>query len=88
MPLNDDDVLTIDLVFYSSASSSNINPYDATNSTPWQASSGASQSDQLTAIVANSHSSDSRASFGTEMSFLMSMITLYWSRWWSSTFVQ
>jgi hypothetical protein len=37
MPLNDDDVLTIDLVFYSSASSSNINPYDAANSTPWQA---------------------------------------------------
>lgn len=63
MPLNDDDVLTIDLGIsaYSSASSSNINPYDATNSTPWQASSGASQSDQLTAIVANySHSSDSR----------------------------
>ncbi len=63
MPLNDDDVLTIDLGIsaYSSASSSNINPYDAANGTPWQASSGASQSDQLTSIVADySHSSDSR----------------------------
>lgn len=63
MPLNDDDILTIDLGIsaYSSASSSNINPYDTANGTPWQASSGASQSDQLVALVANySHSSDSR----------------------------
>ena len=71
MPLNDDDVLTIDsgISAYSSASSSNINPFDsnpknATNdlyTSPWQASSGASRSDQLVAISANySHSSDDR----------------------------
>ncbi|MGZ9675887.1 DUF3570 domain-containing protein [Flavobacterium sp. GNP001] len=73
MPLNDDDLLTIDLGIsaYSSASSSNINPYDTTNGTPWQASSGASQSDQLTSIVANySHSSDSRdLIWNTDVSF-------------------
>ena len=73
MPLNDDDVLTIDLGIsaYSSASSSNINPYDTANGTPWQASSGASQSDQLTSIVANySHSSDSRdLIWNTDVSF-------------------
>ena len=85
IPLNDDDVLTIDtgISAYSSASSSNINPFNATGAsggrgdddddrvavaptsgptgTPWQASSGASRSDQLVAISANySHSSDSR----------------------------
>jgi hypothetical protein len=62
-PLNDDDILTIDagISAYTSASSSNINPYDKTNTNPWQASSGASQSDQLTSLVANySHSSDDR----------------------------
>ena len=87
MPLNDDDVLTIDLGIsaYSSASSSNINPFNSTGAsggaekgdngkitgnkavasgpygTPWQASSGASKSDQLVSVMANySHSSDSR----------------------------
>lgn len=86
MPMNDDDVLTIDLGIsaYSSASSSNINPFNSTGAsggggedepgdddnggagtgpygTPWQASSGASKSDQLLALTANySHSSDSR----------------------------
>jgi hypothetical protein len=76
MPLNADDILTIDLGIsaYSSASSSNINPFNSTGAsgggnpsdtgpsgTPWQASSGASGSDELVSIVANySHSSDSR----------------------------
>lgn len=76
MPLNADDVLTIDLGIsaYSSASSSNINPFNSTGAsgdgkasdigpsgTPWLASSGASRSDELVSIVANySHSSDSR----------------------------
>jgi hypothetical protein len=88
MPLNDDSVLTVDLGIsaYSSASSSNINPFFSSSSsststgassssnnnssddsstttygTPWQASSGASKSDQLTAITVNyAHSSDSR----------------------------
>jgi hypothetical protein len=64
MPLNDDAVLTVDLGIsaYSSASSSNINPFDnGGKPTPWQASSGASQSDQLKSVTANyAHSSDSR----------------------------
>lgn len=92
MPLNDDDVLTIDagISAYSSASSSNINPFNASGAsgrsantgasgwddkkattkaasatgpygTPWQASTGASKSDQLVSVMANySHSSDSR----------------------------
>ncbi len=89
MPLNDDAVLTVDLGIsaYSSASSSNINPFNATGAsggggdddddddrrtfaaapitspygTPWQASSGASKSDQLSAVTINyAHSSDSR----------------------------
>lgn len=100
MPLNNDDVLTVDLGIsaYSSASSSNINPFNATGAsggrgdddrqsqtkaatgpqgTPWQASSGASKSDQLVAVTANySHSSDSRnfiwnadASFSNEFDY-------------------
>jgi hypothetical protein len=90
MPLNDDSILTVDLGIsaYSSASSSNINPFNATGAsgggddddddddrvgafaaapatapygTPWQASSGASKSDQLSAVTVNyAHSSDSR----------------------------
>lgn len=88
VPLNDDDVLTFDVGVsaYTSASSSNINPFNATGAsggggyedddkkvngkataatspygTPWQASSGASASDQLASVSANySHSSDSR----------------------------
>jgi hypothetical protein len=74
MPLNDDDVLTVDLGIsaYTSASSSNINPYDSgANPTPWQASSGASQSDQLVSAVVNySHNSDSRNFiWNTDVSF-------------------
>ena len=65
IPLNDDDVLTVDmgLSAYTSASSSNINPFNATGpyGTPWQASSGASAQDVLGSAVVNySHSSDSR----------------------------
>ena len=90
MPLNDDSILTVDLGIsaYSSASSSNINPFNATGAsggggdddayddrvgafgaapatspygTPWQASSGASKNDELSAVTVNyAHSSDSR----------------------------
>ena len=89
VPLNADDVLTFDVGIstYTSASSSNINPYNATGAsggndddddddkkynakataatgpygTPWQASSGASKSDQLASVSVNySHSSDNR----------------------------
>lgn len=79
VPMNEDDVLTIDVGIsaYTSASSSNINPFQSNSTTtgasgnqtttsapygtPWQASSGASQSDALVSLVANyAHSSDDR----------------------------
>lgn len=63
VPLNDDDVLTVDagISAYSSASSGNINPFDSNTPSPWQASSGASAQDVLTTLVVNySHSSDDR----------------------------
>ncbi len=64
IPLNDDDVLTIDagISAYSSASSSNVNPFDGdAAANPFVASSGASKQDVLTTVVANySHSSDDR----------------------------
>lgn len=63
VPLNDDDVLTVDVGIsaYSSASSGNINPFDSNTPSPWQASSGASAQDALTTLVLNySHSSDDR----------------------------
>lgn len=73
IPLNDDDVLTIDagISAYSSASSSNLNPFDTSGAssssnknmigTPWSASSGASQSDVWSNFVGSySHSSNDR----------------------------
>jgi hypothetical protein len=79
VPLNDDDVLTFDVGIsaYTSASSSNINPYDdsgaagSSSPTPWQASSGASRSDQLASASVNySHSSDNRNNiWNTDVSF-------------------
>ncbi|HIB48928.1 MAG TPA: DUF3570 domain-containing protein [Flavobacteriaceae bacterium] len=63
IPLNDDDVLTIDagVSAYTSASSSNVGPFDDGPADPFQASSGASSSDlwaNLTGVY--SHSSDDR----------------------------
>ena len=64
MPLNDDDILTIDagVSAYTSASSSNLNPFDGEgNANPFDASSGASRSDVLAYFSpAYSHSSDDR----------------------------
>jgi hypothetical protein len=63
IPLNDDDVLTVDagLSAYTSASSGNINPFDSNTPSPWQASSGASAQDVLTSLSLNyNHSSDDR----------------------------
>ena len=72
IPLNDDDVLTIDATIsaYSSASSSNLNPSYENNGnggsaaklgTPWAASSGASKKDSWKSLTASySHSSDDR----------------------------
>ncbi|EZH73190.1 hypothetical protein ATO12_19495 [Aquimarina atlantica] len=66
IPLNDDDVLTIDagISAYSSASSSNVNPFDGNGAAnPFVASSGASKKDVLTTISGSySHSSDDRNS--------------------------
>lgn len=63
IPMNDDDILTVDagISAYTSASSSNINPFDSNKPNPWQASSGASAQDALASLVLNySHSSDDR----------------------------
>jgi len=65
VPLNADDVLTVDfgISAYSSASSSNINPFDADYANAFQASSGASASDVWYNFVGSySHSSDNRNS--------------------------
>lgn len=75
MPLNDDDVLTVDVGIsaYTSASSSNLDPFDGssgasssnsgTNPTgsPWVESSGASRQDTWGSVTIDySHSSDDR----------------------------
>ena len=64
IPMNDDDVLTIDagVSAYTSASSSNINPFDGSkNADPFVASSGASSSDLWASVKGSySHSSDDR----------------------------
>lgn len=64
IPLNDDDVLTIDagISAYTSASSSNVNPFDGKGAAdPYVASSGASRSDIWTNVsIGYSHSSDDR----------------------------
>ncbi|MBS2098399.1 DUF3570 domain-containing protein [Carboxylicivirga linearis] len=66
VPLNDDDVLTIDasVSAYTSASSSNINPFDGEQpADPFRASSGASKSDVWSNFTGTySHSSDDRNS--------------------------
>jgi len=64
IPLNDDDVLVIDagISAYSSASSSNIDPFDGDQGAdPFQASSGASRSDvYFNVSTTYRHSSDDR----------------------------
>ncbi|MFD2917748.1 DUF3570 domain-containing protein [Psychroserpens luteus] len=64
IPLNDDDVLTIDagVSAYTSASSSNVDPFDGNSpADPFVASSGASESDLWTNLTGSySHSSDDR----------------------------
>lgn len=64
IPLNDDDVLTIDagVSAYTSASSSNIDPFDGgERANPYVASSGASQGDVWANLTGTySHSSDDR----------------------------
>ncbi len=63
MPLNDDEILTIDagISAYTSASSSNVNPFDDGTPDAFQASSGASSSDLWANLTGSfSHSSDDR----------------------------
>ena len=64
IPLNDDDVLTIDagVSAYTSASSSNVNPFDGSQpADPFVASSGASEGDGWVNLAGNyNHSSDDR----------------------------
>lgn len=64
IPLNSDDVLTVDagISAYSSASSSNINPFDSSNpASPYSDSSGASASDVwVNGNFSYAHSSDDR----------------------------
>ncbi|GAB4159111.1 MAG: DUF3570 domain-containing protein [Winogradskyella sp.] len=63
IPMNADDVLTIDagVSAYTSASSSNINPFDNGTASPFQASSGASSGDVWSNLTASySHNSDNR----------------------------
>lgn len=64
IPLNSDDILTVDagISAYTSASSSNINPFDGPNpADPFTASSGASASDVwVSGNFSYSHSSDDR----------------------------
>ena len=74
IPLNDDDVLTIDagISAYTSASSSNIDPFDGSKpADPFVASSGASESDTWTNVTGSySHSSDDRNSiWSVKLSF-------------------
>ncbi|MDR6301504.1 DUF3570 domain-containing protein [Mesonia maritima] len=64
IPLNEDDILMIDagVSAYTSASSSNIDPFDGgKKADPFQASSGASSSDTWANVTGNyTHSSDDR----------------------------
>lgn len=79
IPLNGDDVLTIDtgISAYTSASSSNINPFDKRPADPFTAATGASSQDTWYNLTANySHSSDDRnsnwsakVSFSTEYDY-------------------
>lgn len=65
IPVSDDDVLTVDagISAYTSASSSNINPFDKGFADPFVAASGASRDDTWFNLTGNySHSSDDRNS--------------------------
>ncbi|MEZ4809304.1 MAG: DUF3570 domain-containing protein [Allomuricauda sp.] len=76
MPMNEDDILTVDvgLSAYTSASSSNINPLDGGNNvTPFDASSGESRSDVLAYINPSyQHSSGDRNSIWSANAYLSS----------------
>ncbi|NND79782.1 MAG: DUF3570 domain-containing protein, partial [Maribacter sp.] len=77
IPLNPDDVLTVDagISAYSSASTSNINPFDKSSrrASPFSASSGASQSDVLAHFNPSyAHSSKDRNSVYSAQAYVSS----------------
>ncbi|WP_317172910.1 DUF3570 domain-containing protein [Maribacter arenosus] len=77
MPLNPDDILTVDVGIsaYSSASSSNIDPFDKSSrlASPFSASSGASQSDALVHFNPSyEHSSEDRNSVYSAQAYVSS----------------
>ena len=76
MPINQDDILTVDvgLSAYTSASSSNVNPLDGGNTvTPFDASSGESRSDLLAYINPSyQHSSADRNSIWSANAYFSS----------------
>ena len=77
MPLNPNDILTVDVGIsaYSSASSSNLDPFDKTSrvASPFSASSGASQSDALVHFNPSyQHSSEDRNAIFTGQVYVSS----------------
>jgi hypothetical protein len=78
IPLGKDDILTVDagVSAYTSASSSNVNPFDGDinrNASPFSASTGASRQDVLTYFNPTySHSSDDRNSIVTAKAYVSS----------------
>lgn len=76
IPLNEDDVLTIDagVSAYTSASSSNVDPFDGRRQAdPFVASSGASRNDVWTNLTASySHTSDDRNQIWSAMASVSS----------------
>lgn len=76
MPMNEDDILTVDvgLSAYTSASSSNVNPLDGgLNVTPFDASSGESRKDLLAYINPSyQHSSDDRNAIWSANAYISS----------------
>ncbi|HKL91239.1 MAG TPA: DUF3570 domain-containing protein [Allomuricauda sp.] len=76
MPMNEDDILTVDvgLSAYTSASSSNVNPLDGgLNVSPFDASSGESRKDVLAYINPSyQHSSDDRNSIWSANAYFSS----------------
>ncbi|MCR9225942.1 MAG: DUF3570 domain-containing protein [Flavobacteriaceae bacterium] len=76
MPMNEDDILTVDvgLSAYTSASSSNVNPLDGgLNVTPFDASSGESRKDMLVYINPSyQHSSEDRNTIWSANAYLSS----------------
>ena len=76
IPIGEDDIITVDagISAYTSASSSNVNPFDGDanrNASPFSASSGASRQDVLAHFSpAYSHSSDDRNSIVTAKAYV------------------